>query len=49
MFYVCLGHTGSLSQEQALHAIHSVVVLVDKDTSPRPEKHPGLQVGNGNG
>lgn len=34
-----------LPQEQALHAVHSVVMLVDKDTSPRPEKHPGLQVG----
>lgn len=34
----------SLPQEQALHTVHSVVMLVDKDTSPRPEKHPGLQV-----
>lgn len=31
-------------QEQALHAVHSIVMLVDKDTSPRPEKQPGLQV-----
>lgn len=33
-----------MAQEQALHAVHSVVMLVDKDTSPRPEKHPGLQM-----
>lgn len=31
-------------QEQALHAVHSIVMLLDKDTSPRPEKQPGLQV-----
>uniref|UniRef100_A0A4W5QST2 Quattro n=1 Tax=Hucho hucho TaxID=62062 RepID=A0A4W5QST2_9TELE len=31
-------------QEQALHAVHSVLILVDKDTSPRPERHPGLQM-----
>lgn len=31
-------------QEQALHAVHSILMLVDKDTCPRPEKQPGLQV-----
>ncbi|XP_067099159.1 quattro [Osmerus mordax] len=31
-------------QEQALHAVHSALLLVDKDTSPRPERHPGLQM-----
>lgn len=45
MHCVCVCLT-VLPQEQALHAIHSVVMLVDKDTLPRPEKHPGLQVGN---
>lgn len=35
-----------LQQEQALHAVHSVVMLVDKDTCQRPEKQPGLQVRN---
>ncbi|XP_034022917.1 uncharacterized protein KIAA1755 homolog [Thalassophryne amazonica] len=33
-----------MAQEQALHTVHSVLVLVDKDTSPRPEKQPGLQM-----
>ncbi|TNM88499.1 hypothetical protein fugu_004753 [Takifugu bimaculatus] len=33
-----------MAQEQALHAVHSIVTLVDKDTCPRPEKHPGLQM-----
>lgn len=33
-----------MAQEQALHAVHSIVMLVDKDTSPRPEKQPGLQM-----
>ncbi|XP_068455068.1 puratrophin-1-like [Clinocottus analis] len=33
-----------MAQEQALHAVHSLVMLVDKDTCPRPEKHPGLQM-----
>ncbi|XP_077386590.1 quattro isoform X2 [Festucalex cinctus] len=33
-----------MAQEQALHAVHSVVILVDKDTCPRPEKQPGLQM-----
>ena len=33
-------------QEQALHAVHSIVILMDKDTCPRPEKQPGLQVRN---
>ncbi|XP_037107684.1 uncharacterized protein LOC119123025 isoform X1 [Syngnathus acus] len=33
-----------MAQEQALHAVHSVVMLVDKDTCPRPEKQPGLQM-----
>uniref|UniRef100_A0A4W5NZX9 Quattro n=1 Tax=Hucho hucho TaxID=62062 RepID=A0A4W5NZX9_9TELE len=31
-------------QEQALHAVRIVLMLVDKDTSPRPERHPGLQM-----
>ncbi|XP_035517775.1 quattro [Morone saxatilis] len=33
-----------MAQEQALHAVHSIVMLVDKDTCPRPEKQPGLQM-----
>ncbi|KAK1901277.1 Puratrophin-1 [Dissostichus eleginoides] len=33
-----------MAQEQALHAVHSIVILVDKDTCPRPEKQPGLQM-----
>ncbi|XP_041639253.1 quattro [Cheilinus undulatus] len=33
-----------MAQEQALHAVHSIIMLVDKDTSPRPEKQPGLQM-----
>ncbi|XP_033939106.1 quattro isoform X2 [Pseudochaenichthys georgianus] len=33
-----------MAQEQALHAVHSIVLLVDKDTCPRPEKQPGLQM-----
>uniref|UniRef100_A0A8C5GNI1 Quattro n=1 Tax=Gouania willdenowi TaxID=441366 RepID=A0A8C5GNI1_GOUWI len=33
-----------MAQEQALHAVHSILILVDKDTSPRPEKQPGLQM-----
>ncbi|XP_030586304.1 quattro [Archocentrus centrarchus] len=33
-----------MAQEQALHAVHSIVMLMDKDTCPRPEKHPGLQM-----
>uniref|UniRef100_A0A7N6FGR0 Quattro n=1 Tax=Anabas testudineus TaxID=64144 RepID=A0A7N6FGR0_ANATE len=33
-----------MAQEQALHAVHSIVMLMDKDTSPRPEKQPGLQM-----
>ncbi|XP_054641466.1 puratrophin-1-like isoform X2 [Dunckerocampus dactyliophorus] len=33
-----------MAQEQALHAVHSILMLVDKDTSPRPEKQPGLQM-----
>ncbi|XP_055365060.1 quattro isoform X2 [Betta splendens] len=33
-----------MAQEQALHAVHSVVMLMDKDTCPRPEKQPGLQM-----
>ncbi|XP_068615187.1 pleckstrin homology domain-containing family G member 4B-like [Brachionichthys hirsutus] len=36
--------TGLHAHEQALHAVHSVVMLVDKDTCPRPEKQPGLQM-----
>ncbi|XP_063071205.1 quattro [Engraulis encrasicolus] len=33
-------------QEQALHAVHGVVVLVDKDgnSNSRPERHTGLQM-----
>ncbi|XP_047439853.1 quattro [Mugil cephalus] len=33
-----------MAQEQALHTVHSVVMLIDKDTCPRPEKQPGLQM-----
>ncbi|KAM8913748.1 quattro isoform 2-T2 [Spinachia spinachia] len=33
-----------MAQEQALHAVHSIVMVVDKDTCPRPEKQPGLQM-----
>ncbi|XP_018533165.1 uncharacterized protein LOC108884034 [Lates calcarifer] len=33
-----------MAQEQALHAVHSIVMLMDKDTCPRPEKQPGLQM-----
>lgn len=40
--------TGYLLQEQALHTVHSIVILMDKDTCPRPEKQPGLQVRNKN-
>ncbi|XP_048873965.1 pleckstrin homology domain-containing family G member 4B-like isoform X2 [Brienomyrus brachyistius] len=32
------------AQEQALNAVHCIVMMVDKDTNPRPEKHPGLQM-----
>ncbi|XP_071192706.1 puratrophin-1-like isoform X2 [Salvelinus alpinus] len=31
-------------QEQALHAVRIVLMLVDKEASPRPERHPGLQM-----
>uniref|UniRef100_W5LZ15 Si:dkey-65j6.2 n=1 Tax=Lepisosteus oculatus TaxID=7918 RepID=W5LZ15_LEPOC len=31
-------------QEQVLHAVHCVLMLVDKETGPRTERHPGLQV-----
>lgn len=31
-------------QEQALHAVHTILLLVDKDQSPRPERQPGLQM-----
>ncbi|KAJ8369627.1 hypothetical protein SKAU_G00096550, partial [Synaphobranchus kaupii] len=31
-------------QEQALCAVHCVLMLVDKETSPRPERQPGLQM-----
>ncbi|XP_051568114.1 uncharacterized protein LOC127449052 [Myxocyprinus asiaticus] len=31
-------------QEQALHAVHTIVMLIDKDVNPRPERHPGLQI-----
>ncbi|KAK6319619.1 hypothetical protein J4Q44_G00108300 [Coregonus suidteri] len=40
LFYKAL----MMLQEQALHAVHSVLMLVDKETSPRPERHPGLQM-----
>ncbi|KAA0713277.1 Pleckstrin -like proteiny domain-containing family G member 4B [Triplophysa tibetana] len=33
-----------LVQEQALHAVHTIVMLVEKDMHPRPERHPGLQI-----
>ncbi|XP_030230909.1 LOW QUALITY PROTEIN: quattro [Gadus morhua] len=33
-----------MAQEQALHAVHSILILVDKDTVPRPERQPGLQM-----
>ncbi|AWP03134.1 pleckstrin -likey domain containing family G (with RhoGef domain) member 4 [Scophthalmus maximus] len=33
-----------MAQEQALHTVHSIVILMDKDTCPRPEKQPGLQM-----
>ncbi|XP_018616321.2 pleckstrin homology domain-containing family G member 4B-like isoform X1 [Scleropages formosus] len=33
-----------LMQEQALNAVHCVLLLVDKEISPRPEKQPGLQM-----
>ncbi|XP_024126437.1 quattro isoform X1 [Oryzias melastigma] len=33
-----------MAQEQALHAVHCIIILMDKDTCPRPEKHPGLQM-----
>uniref|UniRef100_A0A672KMR4 Uncharacterized LOC107554860 n=1 Tax=Sinocyclocheilus grahami TaxID=75366 RepID=A0A672KMR4_SINGR len=31
-------------QEQALHAVHTILMIVDKDANPRPEKHLGLQI-----
>lgn len=37
------GVLSHLLQEQALHAVHSILMLVEKDTG-RPEKQPGLQV-----
>ncbi|KAJ3603065.1 hypothetical protein NHX12_030809, partial [Muraenolepis orangiensis] len=33
-----------MAQEQALHTVHCVLMLVDKDTVPRPERQPGLQM-----
>lgn len=33
-----------LVQEQALHAVHTIAMLVEKDVNPRPERHPGLQI-----
>uniref|UniRef100_A0A3Q2SZR5 Quattro n=1 Tax=Fundulus heteroclitus TaxID=8078 RepID=A0A3Q2SZR5_FUNHE len=33
-----------MAQEQALHAVHSIIMLIDKDSCPRPEKQPGLQM-----
>uniref|UniRef100_A0A665SXR5 protein-glutamine gamma-glutamyltransferase n=1 Tax=Echeneis naucrates TaxID=173247 RepID=A0A665SXR5_ECHNA len=32
------------SPTKSLHAVHSIVMLMDKDTCPRPEKQPGLQM-----
>uniref|UniRef100_A0A8C8DZI6 protein-glutamine gamma-glutamyltransferase n=1 Tax=Oryzias sinensis TaxID=183150 RepID=A0A8C8DZI6_9TELE len=34
----------ALLMAQALHPVHCIIVLMDKDTCPRPEKHPGLQM-----
>ncbi|KAL2090586.1 hypothetical protein ACEWY4_012849 [Coilia grayii] len=31
-------------QEHALHALHGIVVLVDKELNSRPERHTGLQM-----
>ncbi|XP_072540697.1 quattro [Salminus brasiliensis] len=31
-------------QEQALHAVYTILLVVDKDQSPRPERQPGLQM-----
>ncbi|XP_015256561.1 PREDICTED: uncharacterized protein LOC107101971 isoform X2 [Cyprinodon variegatus] len=33
-----------MAQEQALHAVHCIIILIDKDSCPRPEKQPGLQM-----
>ncbi|KAJ0068995.1 hypothetical protein NL108_015765, partial [Boleophthalmus pectinirostris] len=33
-----------MAQEQALHTVHCIVLFVDKDSSPRPEKLSGLQM-----
>ncbi|XP_072238645.1 quattro isoform X2 [Leuresthes tenuis] len=33
-----------MAQEQALHAVHSIIIVMEKDTCPRPEKQPGLQI-----
>ncbi|KAM6927948.1 quattro [Xenentodon cancila] len=33
-----------MAQEQALHAVHSIIILMDKDSCQRPEKQPGLQM-----
>lgn len=33
-----------LAQEQALHTVHSILLFVEKDNSPRPEKLTGLQM-----
>ncbi|KAM4741771.1 quattro isoform 2-T2 [Anableps anableps] len=33
-----------MAQEQALHTVHSIIMLIDKDSCPRPEKQPGLQM-----
>ncbi|XP_061583723.1 uncharacterized protein KIAA1755-like isoform X2 [Cololabis saira] len=33
-----------MTQEQALHAVHCIIILMDKDSCPRPEKQPGLQM-----
>ncbi|TRY58620.1 hypothetical protein DNTS_007619 [Danionella cerebrum] len=31
-------------QEQALHAVHTIMMLVNKEANPRLEKQPGLQI-----
>ncbi|XP_066521774.1 quattro [Hoplias malabaricus] len=31
-------------QDQVVHAVHNIILLVDKDQSPRPERQPGLQM-----
>ncbi|XP_028854928.1 quattro isoform X2 [Denticeps clupeoides] len=33
-----------MTQERVPNMLHSIVMLLDKDLSPRPERHPGLQM-----